>query len=132
MYQDILIKYNIERYVLPLTFGLFIGFICFIFSNIQNIENYIINPFIMISIIVGYYIYKMQEEYQLSYNKLVNILQRRMNIIRQKLSKIKKKIVKQYVKKLMLTKKFNQILFSFLLVPDYYLKLNTRKELLMQ
>ena len=53
----------------------------------------------MISIIVGYYIYKMQEEYQLSYNKLVNILQRRMNIIRQKLSKIKKKDCETICKK---------------------------------
>ena len=95
MYKDILIRYNIEEYVIPLTFGMFIGLICYIICNLQNINTFIINPFIIISIIVGYYVYKIQQEYQNSYDKLINILQRRMNRIRTKLSKIYKKKIKQ-------------------------------------
>ena len=99
MYQDILIRYNIEKYVLPFTFGVFISFICFLYLNLQNFDNYIINPFIIISIVVGYYIYNIQEEYQTSYDKLVDVLQLRMNKIRKKMSKIIEKECKKNNKK---------------------------------
>ena len=99
MYQDILIKYNIEKYVLPLIFGLFIGVISYIFCSIQSMENYIINPFMIVSIVVGIYIYRMQTEYQESYGKLVTVLQKRMNKIRLKLAELNiekcKKIFKE-------------------------------------
>lgn len=95
MYQDILIRYNIENYVLPMIFGVFISFICFLYLNLQNFDNYIINPFIIISIVVGYYIYKIQEEYQTSYDKLVDVLQLRMTKIRKKMSKIIEKECKK-------------------------------------
>jgi len=88
MYHDILIKYNIEKYVLPLIFGLFIGVFSYIFCSIQNIDNYLINPFMVISIVVGIYIYRMQEEYQDNYDRLVSNLQRRMNKIRIQISNL--------------------------------------------
>jgi hypothetical protein len=95
MYQDILIKYNIEKYVLPLIFGLFIGVFSYIFCSIENINNYLINPFMVLSIVVGIYIYRMQSEYQENYDRLVRILQRRMNKIRLKMSDLNIKKCKQ-------------------------------------
>ena len=62
-------------------------------------ENYIINPFMIVSIVVGIYIYRMQTEYQESYGKLVTVLQKRMNKIRLKLAELNiekcKKIFKE-------------------------------------
>ena len=71
-----------------LIFGLFIGVFSYIFCSIQNIDNYLINPFMVISIVVGIYIYRMQEEYQDNYDRLVSNLQRRMNKIRIQISNL--------------------------------------------
>lgn len=42
----------------------------------------------VISIVVGIYIYRMQEEYQDNYDRLVSNLQRRMNKIRIQISNL--------------------------------------------